>query len=223
MTWENIYLTCFVVGFVLAAMSFVLGNFHLHLPHLHFDGFHFHTHVDMPHIHTPHMHVPHAGGAPVNGASGGGQAAELPWFNFGTLSAFLAWFGGAGYLLSRYYGFFFWTTFALSVVAGFVGASLIFWFVGKVLIKHDRPLDPADYHMIGVLGTLTVPIREGGTGELTYSQEGVRRCCGARSENGTAIQKSTEVVVTRYERGIAYVRRWEELANETEETKQAGA
>ncbi len=57
-------------------------------------------------------------------------------------------------------------------------------------------------------------IREGGTGELIYSQAGTRRVCGARSEDGSAILRGTEVVVTRYERGIAYVRPWSEIAGE---------
>jgi hypothetical protein len=43
---------------------------------------------------------------------------------------------------------------------------------------------------------------------------GVRRCSGARSEDGAAIAKGAEVIVTRYEKGIAYVKRWEELAGE---------
>ena len=61
------------------------------------------------------------------------------------------------------------------------------------------------------LGKISSSIREGGTGEITYLQEGTRRACGARSEDGTAIAKGEEIVVTRYEKGIAYVRRWEDL------------
>ena len=33
-----------------------------------------------------------------------GDGPELPIFNMGTLSAFLAWFGGTGYLATHYYG-----------------------------------------------------------------------------------------------------------------------
>ncbi len=66
-----------------------------------------------------------------------------------------------------------------------------------------------------------MPIREGGTGELIYSQVGTRRVCGARAENGTAILKGTEVVVTRYERGIAYVRPWSEMAGEEDEFRES--
>jgi hypothetical protein len=66
-------------------------------------------------------------------------------------------------------------------------------------------------------------IREGGTGEIIYSQEGTRRVCGARSEDGTAISKGEEIIVTRYEKGIAYVRRWEELtADEDSYGSRAG-
>jgi hypothetical protein len=73
--------------------------------------------------------------------------------------------------------------------------------------------------MIGVLGKLSIPIREGGTGEIVFSQEGVRHVSGARSDDGTAIPKGTEVVVQRYEKGIAYVRRWEDMEQEDRSQK----
>jgi hypothetical protein len=69
--------------------------------------------------------------------------------------------------------------------------------------------------MPGVLGRLSVPIREGdGTGELIYSQQGTRRSCGARSEDGRRIDRGTEVLVMRYENGIAYVRPWQDMTTE---------
>jgi hypothetical protein len=83
-----------------------------------------------------------------------------------------------------------------------------------VLSSPEEALDPADFEMVGVLGKLSVRISDGGTGELIYSQAGTRRVCGARSDDGLPILKGTEVVVTRYERGIAYVRRWSEMAGE---------
>ena len=91
----------------------------------------------------------------------------------------------------------------------------MFLFLTRVLISPDENMDAADYEMVGVLGRTSLPIREsGGTGEIIYSQAGTRRTCGARSENGTAIEKGAEVVVTRYEKGLAYVRRWEEMTGE---------
>jgi hypothetical protein len=70
--------------------------------------------------------------------------------------------------------------------------------------------------MVGVLGKLSMPIRPGGTGELIYAQGGTRRVAGARAESGAAIGKGAEVVVTRYEKGIAYVRPWDEFSGDIE-------
>jgi hypothetical protein len=106
---------------------------------------------------------------------------------------------------------------SLSVLSGLVGGAIIFFFLSKVLISDEESLDPADFEMVGVLGKLSMPIREGGTGELIYSQMGTRRVCGARSEDGSAMAKGTEVVVTRYDKGIAYVRLWSEMSGELDE------
>jgi membrane protein implicated in regulation of membrane protease activity len=189
MTWADFYLACFLVGFGLSALSLLGGSGHLH--------------VHLPHMHLPHgMHLPHAS------HGGGVQPGQLPWFNFGTLAAFLAWFGGVGYLLERYSHLWFFTALALSTLTGLAAAALVFWFLANVLFAHEAPLDPADYDMVGVLGKLSIPIREGGTGELIYSQEGTRHVSGARSEEGVAIPRGAEVMVTRYENGIAYVKPW---------------
>ena len=133
-------------------------------------------------------------------------------FNPPTIAAFLAWFGGTGYLIMRFSALWIGLALLLAVIAGLTGVAIIFFFLTKVLMSDQEYLDAADFEMIGVLGKLSVPIREGGTGELIYSQMGTRRVCGARSEDGSVIARGTEVVVTRYEKGIAYVRLWEELA-----------
>ena len=179
MTWAMFYLVCFLVGVTLSVLSFLGGSFHL------------------PHLHV-HVHLPHGGAH----AGGGG---EMPFLNFGTIAAFLAWFGGAGYLLTRYSSLVVAGVLTLAIVAGLVGAMIVFWFVAKLLLKHDRELDPADYERVGVLARISSPIREGGTGEIIFSQEGTRHTCGARSENQEALPRGTEVIVTRYEHGIAYV------------------
>jgi hypothetical protein len=66
---------------------------------------------------------------------------------------------------------------------------------------------------VGVLGRICSTIGKGGTGEIIFSQGGTRQTCVARSEDGEALARGAEVIVTRYERGIAYVRRWEQMAN----------
>ena len=144
----------------------------------------------------------------------GGQASQISPFNFVTMAAFLAWFGGTGYLLTRYWSVWFAMGLGIAVLSGLAGAAIVFLFLSKVLISQEENLDPADYEMVGVLGRISVPIRAAGTGEIIYSQAGTRRTCGARAEDGSAIAKGNEVVVTRYEKGIAYVRLWTEMAGE---------
>jgi hypothetical protein len=219
MTWSDFYLICFAVGFCFSFFSFVFGGSRfgkLHLPHLHSHGGH------LPMAHGPVGHVPgHAAGTHVAGDGAephGGHAGSVSPLNPPSIAAFLAWFGGTGYLLTRFSAFWVGTALVLAVVAGLVGGSIIFLFLTKVLMSDQEYLDPADFEMVGVLGKLSVPIREGGTGELIYSQMGTRRVCGARSENGCVIAKGAEVVVTRYEKGIAYVRLWSELSGEFDES-----
>jgi len=135
-------------------------------------------------------------------------------FNPVTMAAFLAWFGGVGFLLTRYSSFWVVPALAIATTSGIAGAGALFLFLTRVLVSADENLDPADFVMTGVLGKVSSQIREGGTGEIIYSQGGTRRACGARSDTGQAIPKETDVIVTRYEHGIAYVRRWTELAGD---------
>jgi membrane protein implicated in regulation of membrane protease activity len=199
MTWADFYLICFAVGFAFSFLSFLLGGVHWHLPfHLHVGG---------------HAHIPHVGHGHTHGAT-------VSPLNPMTLAAFLAWFGGTGYLLTRFSTIWFFFGMVWALVAGLVGAAIIFLFMTRVLMSKEENMDPADYEMIGVLGKISNPIREGGTGELIYSQAGTRRVCGVRSEDGAAIAKGDEVVVTRFEKGIAYVRRWDELTQDEDSYRE---
>ena len=210
MTWADFYLICFVTGFLFSFFSFLMGGLHWHLPfHIHFPG------AADPHFHV-HGGTAHGGVGQHAGHASGQQGTPVSYVNPLTIAIFLAWFGGTGYLLTRYSSFMVASALMVSVVAGLVGASIVFVFLARVLTSPEEAMDPADFDMIGVLGRLSLPIREGGTGELIYSQAGTRRTCGARTEDGSAVAKGSEVVVTRYEKGIAYVRRWEEMTGEQE-------
>jgi membrane protein implicated in regulation of membrane protease activity len=202
MNWEMFYLTCFLVGVTLSLVAFVGGS--VHIPHVHF--------------HLPHSHgVPHVGA----GHAAVGHGPEMPYINFGTITAFLAWFGGTGYLLTRHSSLLATVIILLSILAGLIASSIVFWFIVRFLLTHDRALDPADYEMVGVLGRVISSIREGGTGEIIFSRNGTRETSGARSDDGKGLARGTEVIVTRYERGIAYVRRYDEMAeSETEKGPQ---
>jgi len=174
MSWSDIFLLCFVVGFFLSLFSFVGGS--LRLPHVHLHG------------------------------HGAGGAAHGP-----TALAFLTWFGGAGFLLTRYSGFSVSLALVSALVTATAGSALVFWLLSRFL-KDEHPLDPDDYDIIGVLGRVSSPVLPGGTGEMIYSQQGTRRGIPVRSEDGATLPRGSEVVVTRFEKGIAYVKHWDELS-----------
>ena len=208
MTFESFYLGCFLVGFLLSFISFLVQAADLNV-HSHGDfhggasgGGHAHGHL---HLHHANAHT--AAQTRVASASRGGAVSKL---NFSTFTAFLAWFGGTGYLLTRYTSMWSLVGLAAAATMGIAGAWMVFTFLAK-LVSRDRTLNPADYDMVGVLGTVSSTVRSNGVGEIVFTQDGSRRSAPARSEDGTDIEKGTEVVVTRYERGVGYVRRWSDL------------
>ncbi len=209
--WPNLFLVCLIVGLALSAISLLMGMFHmdLHLPH-HMEHFlHFH-HV---HMGNGHVHAGHAGNA---GGAQSNAAVEISPINLSTIMAFLAWFGGVGYLLTGVYRVWFVPALGIATLAGLFGGAIVFWFIVKVLMTHEQAMDPMEARVVGAVGTLSLGIREGGTGELVYVQGGTRKTTAARSADGKPIARGTEVAVTSFERGVAYVRPWDELAGESE-------
>jgi membrane-bound ClpP family serine protease len=100
----------------------------------------------------------------------------------------------------------------LSLLSGVFGAALLWAILFKVLLPRERVLSSEDTEMTGVLAQVSDSIRsDGGIGEILFLQTGARRSSAARSDDGRTIERGTEVVVLRYERGIAYVRPWAEL------------
>ena len=210
MTWSDFYLFCFIVGFALSLLSFVAGAVHLHLPFR---------------MHAP-IHGAHHGGGFIKGvpsAAHGHTAAgtakpgssdgsgHVPWLNASTAMAFLAWFGGTGYILTRASHLVAVASLGIAALSGTAAGGLVFRFMAKLTRGNDSQLHDADYRLEGSVGTISIAIRQHGTGEVIFSLGGVRRSFGARCDDGAVIEKGTEVVIERYDRGIAYVRRWDEF------------
>jgi hypothetical protein len=196
MTWSDFYFFCFLVGFALSVLSFLVGAAQMHLPikwHLPF--------------HLGH----HWGG---HGGSRGSLkgSTEISWFNASTIMAFLAWFGGTGFLLTRHSHLLALTSLGISILTGMFAGWVVFRFMVKLVQTNDPPMTSEDRRVQGSIGTISMPIRENGTGEIIFSLGGARRCSGARSGDGKPIEKGAEVVIERYERGIAFVKRWEEFS-----------
>ncbi len=184
---ETFFLICFLVGLILSVLSVVGGFAHLHIGRVHVG-------------HTAHAHT--------HGSSHG-----LSSVNGFTITAFLCWFGAAGYLLYHYTVFLAPMVLLLAILSGLAGAALLWAVLFKFLLPRERVLTTEETEMPGVIAHVSDSIRDNGIGEIIFSQTGARRATAARSEDGTPIQRGTEVLVIRYERGIAYVRRFDELSH----------
>jgi hypothetical protein len=205
MHWETFYFVCFLIGLFMSAFSLLGGMGH-------FGNF---GHVHMPH--APHaVHLPHGAAHAASGASHGAQGAgqgtpSIPWWNTFSLMIFFCWFGATGYLLTRHGGFVAGTVLVIAGICGVAGGAIIFFFLANVMLPHEHELTADETDVVGVLGRVSATIRAGGIGEIVYEQLGARYSAPARSEDGLEIQQQEEVFVIRYEKGIAYVRRWEDV------------
>ena len=188
MNLQTLYFAIFASGFVLCLLSVLSGFGHLHLGHFHRGA-----------------HAGHSG-------SVGRFGRALSGINGFTVLAFLTWFGGAGYLLERYSMLVAPLIFIAALVCGFTGAFIVWAALFRVLLPRERVLTSEETAMTGVLGRVSGAIRAGsGVGEIIFSQAGTRRSSAACTEDGSAIERGAEIVVVRYERGIAHVRRWEDM------------
>jgi membrane protein implicated in regulation of membrane protease activity len=185
--WNAIYLTCFGLGLALSVLAFLGGFTHLHIGHLKLG-----------------LHHGHAGRAL-------GRGAQMTPVNGFSIVAFLCWFGGTGALLTHGRVLPWPLVMVFALLSGVAGAALIYWFLAKVLLAREKTLEPEDTEMAGVIGRVSATVPPGGMGEMLYSQNGSRRATPIRAENNETIPRDAEVIVMRYHRGCAYVRRWAEF------------
>ena len=188
---ETVFVFCFAFGALFTAISTVLGMAHTSVPG-----------ADLGHF----GHLRH----PPRLRFAGSPAAFL---NASSLLAFLTWFGAAGYVALRFGGWPVLAALALAALAGTLGALVLGLFLRKVEAG-EQVLDPRAFRLEGTLARVTVSVPAdgaGGAGEVIFVKAGRRRSEAARSASGVAIPRDTEVVILRYERGVALVQAWDEL------------
>jgi len=100
------------VGFSLSVLSFLAGAVHLHLPFK---------------MHLPFMARITREAAPLHGGLKGGT--HISWFNASSAMAFLAWFGGTGYLLTRHSHLLAVISLLLATAAGLAAGWVVFRFM----------------------------------------------------------------------------------------------
>jgi membrane protein implicated in regulation of membrane protease activity len=221
---SSIFLGCFIFGLVFTVASFLLGG----LGHISgADGF---GAGHGAHVHVGHGEIGHAGhgghvghGAEISHEIDGHHSASghthndgggLGWLNFSALIVFVTWFGGAGFVLSAL-GLPGLLALPLALVGGVIGYFAILLFFSKVLYPSQTPyMREQDYNLTGTVARVISSISENGTGEVVYTKSGTLRSVPARSLNGQVFSKEAQVVILRYENGVAFVEDLDKLLAE---------
>lgn len=182
---ETLLLGLFLFGLAFTVLSFLLGFAQAELP------------------------IPGLSGLEIGEGDGHGGISP---FNVSTVLAFLTWFGGAGYLLATQTPLAAVAVLALAALGGLAGATLVFLVLARFLLAgQTAPLRDEDYRIQGTLARVSLPLEHGRIGEVVYTKNGTTRSEGARSADGAALPRGAEVVILRYERGIAYVEALDKL------------
>ncbi len=190
---DTLFLGLFLFGLVFTVLSFVLGFAQLEL------------------------HIPGAHGFELGTGDGAGahtDASPSP-LSISTVLAFVTWFGGIGYLLNTLDTLPAAAVLGLSGLGGLVGAGIVFFVLARLLLPgQTAPLREDDYRVEGTLARVSLPMSGERVGEIRFVKAGTARSEGARSADGSSLPRNTEVVVLRYERGIAYVEPLDKLLAE---------
>ena len=189
----SIFVGCFAFGLLFTVVTFLLGGF---------GGTNAHgvAHGPMSGLTSWHATAPASGD-------------HVSPFSLGTLSAFLMWFGGAGYLLTRYSPLAALGVTVAALIVGVIGGAVVFTAIGRYIVPRLTILNPEDFRVPGSVARVTSTIQPGRIGEVVYTLGGTRHADGARSESGELIERGTQVVILRIDKGIAYVEPWATFAD----------
>ncbi len=152
----------------------------------------------------------HAGGVSASGhAHGAGvrsagmkSSSHISWFNASTLLAFLAWFGGVGYILTKHSHLVALAILGFALLAGLLAGLIVFQFMARLVKATSAPMLDWDYRMEGSVGTVSMAIREKGTGEVIFR---TRR----RAQERWRAQRRRHELAQGGRSGHRALRRWE--------------
>lgn len=202
-----IYLICFGIGLVFSIGSLLIGG------HSHdFSG----SSSGGAHIHALHdiQHFDHTGSSQLDN--------RVPFLSMNTALAFLLGFGAAGYsvqhllinpalILSL----------GIALLVGFAFASLIYFFLNKVLIRGQSAyLKECDFDLRGVEGVVSSSIYPHGLGEVSYIFNQSRQALPAKDKLDRGLSKETPIIILAVHQGVATVLPLEEFKQHIDQKEE---
>src|SRR5262245_33424129 len=131
---DAILLGCFFFGLIFSALSLFLGI----------------TDIGAGHQTTGHHgHIGHHGGHDAH--QGHASDDVMSPISVGTVLGFLTWFGGVAYLARNGLETYAAVSLVIGVIAGFIGAWVIYWLLKKVHSQQAGLLRASDDYMPGTI------------------------------------------------------------------------
>ncbi len=225
-----VFIACFLFGLLFFIGTILLGNLgHGHVGHVGHTG---HVgHIAHTGVHAPaHVAGHNVVAHPASNTAGGQHSAQSSqqgnnslvgeFLNPTSIALFLLGFGFFGYVSHNTAGFVLPLTLLLAAIGGLVVAALLLLLVSRLFGDSEGATVQDVSDRLGLLGKVSISIREDNIGEIIYvSPGGMRKSIPARSVSGQSIERGEEVVVVNYQRGngIAEVDTWEHFMQEHEE------
>jgi hypothetical protein len=193
-TFEFIYLVCFFLGLGFTVISAVLsGLLGGHAgPHVDVGG----TEVDLGGIHTDAS--AHAG--PVEGSVHFSPLSPV------SLAMFVTTFGGIG-LLFKKLGYPAFVHIPAAAFSGIVMGGLIAYLFFRIMKVTQGSSHPRTGEEIGIEAEVTVPIPNGGLGEVAYVLRGSRFTNPARTVDGKELPAGLPVKIVKQVGNIYHVQK----------------
>lgn len=132
------------------------------------------------------------------------------WFNPAVILSFLALGSGIGLILNALAHVSPMIGLAVALVGSFALTTLLYLFVLLPLSNAEESIGLTDESLIGMEGRLTVPIPEGGYGEVLIESVTGSVLKTAQSIDGAAVSTEQRVVVIEVERNLAIVMPYDE-------------
>ena len=200
----NIFELCFLVGAIFTVASFLLG----HLFHL---GYHGDGGFDTGHASIDGHHVD--GGADMPGhihVDGGHQGGSLiSPFKPVVIMAFLTVFGGIGVICLKYLGL----AAFFALIAAFPSGMLASFFMYRLIIvplyMAQNTSAVSQRELIGIPATVTLDIKKGCFGKITYVVNNNTYTAPAISGDSEEIPRGERVVILNIKKNVFRVTKLE--------------
>lgn len=217
-----VFIACFLFGLLFFVGTILLGNLgHGQAGHATHTGGHAPTHVGGHSVSHAVSHNTQAVGHHATPAAHQGNHFSIgSYMNPTTIALFLLGFGFFGYVSHNTAQFVLPLTLVFAALGGLVVATLLLLLVSRLFGDSEGATIQDVSDRTGLLGKVSISIRENNVGEIIYvSPGGMRKSIPARSVSGQSIESGQEVVVVNYQRGggIAEVDTWEHFMLENEE------